>query len=348
METRIVKVKRCFQEMDLNGLKKILTEFDTFFQTSRRIFFIKLEEVFNKFKDKGETYLYIFPGIGIDEKGKKQPAYQFIGNNFRNYFEVIIIGWVNDSLRIEVCKEIEVKLGDHSTFSIDEYKKLPDFQYIELLEEFQKGDLAFQELKELQKGVNHLSVYLDWITKHTPLFEKHLDFEGDNNSKYYHFFKSFLKLRKLKYLNLDLFTFVAERGYREFKETDTSKNLEILTWLARYEEVSIWFISYYDTTVESNLEKGFFEFEGCKIHLEKLNEALKFIHYFSHYNRYKSHEIYNMGIKYNQEITDYYSSENRGFYGIALKRMGISVDPIKINTEEEPIESYFIKKALNR
>lgn len=346
MQSRIEKVKRCFQYMDIEGLKKHLTSSDSLLQTSSRHFYAIIDHLFNQLKDKGETFLYIFEGVADNDYGRKCPAYRFIGNNFKNYFEFIISDFFVNSLTLDVCENIEISMGNHFPVVIDEYKKLPDCQSDELIEEFKDGDKAFNELKELKKEVNDLSVYIEWIEKYTSLFEKHIAYDELSNTSFIDFFVSFLKLRKLKNFNLDIFTFVAKQGYKEYQEIDTSNPLEIHVWLCRYERVRIWFISYYDKSVESNIEKGIFEFDGFRIRLEELDEVLKFIHYFNFHDRFYYQKLYKMSLEYDEGFTPYYSSQNRGFYENNLQRLGIHTETIKIHAEEDPIENFFLSKGF--
>lgn len=348
MQSRIDKVKRCFQQMDLEGLKKILNSRDELLQTSTRHFYRIIGQLFNQFKDKGETFLYIFEGIGENEYRSERPAYRFIGNNFKNYFEFIIEEGHEDTLKIAVCENVAIHLGEHFPIVVDEYIKSPDYQSDELIQEFRKGSKAFEELEALKKNVNDLSVYIGWIENYTPLFEKHIAYDDISNTGYIQFFTAFLKLRKLKNFKLDLFTFAARQGYKEYQSIATEKPLEILIWLCRYERVRIWFISYFDESVESNIEKGVFDFDGYKIRLGALDEVLKFIHYYNFHDRFYSHEIFNLSLEYDEEFTDYYSPNSKGFYERNLQKLGVYTEVIKIHGEEDPIESYFISRALNQ
>lgn len=348
MQSRLEKVKRSFQYMDLPALRNLLSHEDSLFETSPKIFFEIIGDLFNQLRDRGETYLYLLQGIGINESDYKCPAYRFIGNNFKNYFDFSISPLGNNNLRFEKVKNVEIALGERFTITINDHKKLPDYQSDELKNEYDKGYIAFQELEKLKEGVSNLSEYVNWIEKYTPLFIKNIDYEEISNSVFTFFHSSFLKLRKLKNLNQQIFQFVAQQAYSDYQNLNKHSSIEVLAWLGRYEKAKLWFIPYYDNNVESNLEKGYFNFDGYKIYLKGQDEMLKFIHYYNFHARNFSKQFSDIALEYDDCFTDYYSTGSMGFYERNLKRLGIRVETVKIKAEEDPIEIYFLNKAKNQ
>lgn len=352
MSTRIEKIKECFHQMDLEGLNNELEEFDTLFQTNNKIFVSLMEDLFNQLKEYGETYLHVFPGEGINLKGEDKPAFRFIGNNSKSYIDIIIAYTKHDTIEFEICEDIKTELifsqlGERITLFVDEDEKLPFYQDKQLIKDFKEGELAIKELKIIQEEVNDLSVYLDWIEKYKPLFVRNLYFDQDGLSKFQDFFGTFLGLRSLSYFTYEGLTTLARLGYAEFQNVDTSKMVDILKWLCRYEKLPAWLIIYYDNKVEANAERGYFIVDDCRIRLGELDEVLKFIHYFRFYHRRYSHEFYEAGLGFYDDFLFELGSENRGFFEANLEMIGIVAEPIQIHFEDqEPLGDFFIRQAM--
>lgn len=350
MESRIELVKLAFQKMNLEGLKVLLNDSDILFQTDSQTFFSLIEETFEKAKQEGDNHFRMLDNIQGFPEIEGKTALRFFGIPSLCYFEFLMYSTEDEKIVLETFDEenSEYKwptLGKHFTFFIDERRKLLQFQEEDIINDLVEADKAVFELKELQKEVRNLSAYVEWIDKYTSLFEKNKSIDQNIKSEFYLFFSTFLKLRKLKNFSLEIFTVIARNGYAEFQSLNHS-NMDILSWLCRYERVSIWFISYYNKSIFNNGLKDYFEHENCKIAIENLEEVLKFVHNFTFYNKRYYDQFNKMTLAYDLETADYFASQHLGFYEANLKQIGISVEPIKIHTKEEPIERFYFRQLV--
>jgi|SRR5690554_1313828 len=354
MLSRLEKVKNCFQNMDLNGLKKLLIHEDKLLQARHKVFFEAIGDLFKTLKNKGNDSLLLYSAIGYDFSNNQKPAIQFIGNSafdiidkkiLGDYFELIIYE-AEEVITFEIGKTI---IPDHGLMRegklfklfIDEVDKLPQFQNKELIADYEEGSQAIKELNQLKVEVRELSEYVNWIEKYNSLFERNLFYDKKGITSFHKFFRTFLRIRKLKYLNYEMYKFVAKKGYLEFLELDTTKKEEMIPWLCRYERVPIWLIPYYNKSIETTLKKEYFEFEGCKIKIDDLGEILKFIHYFTIYKDHYEKEFHQMRFDYQFQLYDsYHHPKYVGFFELVSKKLGIPTKPIKIRNGEDPIESH--------
>ncbi|RYM34816.1 hypothetical protein ERX46_05425 [Brumimicrobium glaciale] len=334
-------------------MRKLLTQEDYLLQTSPKVFLEAIDDVFNTLKQRGNTSLFLYPTIGHGRDGQPKSAIQFIACKTENvinesidadHFKLILYE-EKDIIVFEIGRVISYSQdfkskGQSLDFCIEEIDKLPQFQNEYTIEKDREGSQAFKELIQLQKDIRDLSEYVAWIEKYSSLFEESLYYDRKGLTKFHKFFRAFLRIRKLKYFNYEIYKFVAQKGYHEFLEIDPTKVEEIIPWLARYERLPIWLISYYDKKIESNLEKGYFEFENCKIRIDGLDEILKFIHYFNLYKEQYKEEFKHMRFKYAFDSYGYHDPKYKGFFEVVSKHLHIPTKPIKIRSEEDPIERH--------
>jgi hypothetical protein len=361
MPSRLEKVKTCFQNMDIDGLKELLTHQDYLLQTSPKIFLEAIDKLFKTLKKKGNNSLFLYPTMGHGYGGQPKSAIQFIACKTANIINKSIDA---DHFKLIIYEEKEIivfEIGRTLIYSedfrsegqsinvfIDEADKLPQYQNEYTIETDIEGSQAFKELKQLQEGIRDLSEYISWIEKYSSLFEENLYYDSRGLTKFHKFFRAFLLIRKLKYFNYEMYKFVAKKGYQEFLEIDPTKIEEIIPWLSRYGRIPIWLIPYYDKSIESNLKQGYFEFENCKIKIDDLEEILKFIHYFIFYKDHYTQKFEYMRFEYEFDSYDYHHPKYKGFFEVVSKHLHIPTKPIKIRNGEEPIESHTYLWALFR
>lgn len=145
-----------------------------------------------------------------------------------------------------------------------------------------------------------------------------------------------------------MYKFVEQKGDLEFLEIDTTKIEEVLTQLCRNERLTVWLIPYFDESVESNIEKGYFDFENCKIRIDDLDEILKFIHYFNFYSRQYTEEFYKRDFEYEFKLINYHHFDYKGIFEVFSQKLEIPAKPIKIRNEEDPIERHEHLQAFSR
>ncbi len=87
--TLILSTLHYFSEMDIEMIDEILPSEIIYSGISKKNFIYSLGVLFNEFKNFGDTHFIQFRGIGTIGK-RIYPGYTFIGNNSKNYINIII------------------------------------------------------------------------------------------------------------------------------------------------------------------------------------------------------------------------------------------------------------------
>lgn len=85
----ILSTLHYFSEMDIEMIDEILPSDIIYSGISKKNFIYALDTLFNEFKNSGDTHFIEFRGIGTIGK-RIYPGYTFIGNNSKNYINIII------------------------------------------------------------------------------------------------------------------------------------------------------------------------------------------------------------------------------------------------------------------
>lgn len=84
-------VLKCIQEMNIEALYYLLDVERTYQDWQRNEFILKLERVMEKFEANGDTYLNAVQGSCGGSCSKGQNGYLFIGNNSKNYMNLLFV-----------------------------------------------------------------------------------------------------------------------------------------------------------------------------------------------------------------------------------------------------------------
>lgn len=84
-------VRKCIQEMNTDALYYLLDVERTYQDWQRNEFILKLERVIKKFEADGDTYLNAVQGACGGSCSKGQNGYLFIGNNSKNYMNLLFV-----------------------------------------------------------------------------------------------------------------------------------------------------------------------------------------------------------------------------------------------------------------
>lgn len=84
-------VRKCIQEMNIEALYYLLDVERTYQDWQRNEFILKLERVMLKFEADGDTYLNAVQGSCGGSCSKGQNGYLFIGNNSKNYMNLLFV-----------------------------------------------------------------------------------------------------------------------------------------------------------------------------------------------------------------------------------------------------------------
>ena len=91
-------VRKCIQEMNIEALYYLLDVERTYQDWIRNEFILKLERIMKRFEAAGDTYLNAVQGSCGGSCAKGQNGYLFIGNNSRNYMNLL---FVEDQLELQ-------------------------------------------------------------------------------------------------------------------------------------------------------------------------------------------------------------------------------------------------------
>ena len=89
--TRAQLVLKCIQEMNTAALYYLLDVERTYQDWQRNEFILKLERVIEKLEADGDTYLNAVQGACGGSCSKGQNGYLFIGNNSKNYLNLLFV-----------------------------------------------------------------------------------------------------------------------------------------------------------------------------------------------------------------------------------------------------------------
>jgi hypothetical protein len=84
-------VRKCIQEMNTDALYYLLDVERTYQNWKRNEFILKLERIIEQFEADGDTYLNAVQGACGGSCSKGQNGYLFIGNNSKNYMNLLFV-----------------------------------------------------------------------------------------------------------------------------------------------------------------------------------------------------------------------------------------------------------------
>lgn len=84
-------VRKCIQEMNIEALYSLLDVERIYQEWKRNEFILKLERIMQRFEADGDTYLNAVQGSCGGSCVKGQNGYLFIGNNSKNYMNLLFV-----------------------------------------------------------------------------------------------------------------------------------------------------------------------------------------------------------------------------------------------------------------
>jgi hypothetical protein len=84
-------VRKCIQDMNIEALYYLLDAERTYQDWQRNEFILKLERIMQRFEADGDTYLNAVQGSCGGSCSKGQNGYLFIGNNSKNYMNLLFV-----------------------------------------------------------------------------------------------------------------------------------------------------------------------------------------------------------------------------------------------------------------
>lgn len=98
-----------FKTMDIDQLRHFLKDEYTYEETTKEIFLNEIESIFEAHRNSGDSELLVYPGTcagkTCENCGKK--GFRFVGNNSKNYTDLIFEIEGDDIKDIYSCAEFE-------------------------------------------------------------------------------------------------------------------------------------------------------------------------------------------------------------------------------------------------
>ena len=89
--TNAQMVRKCIQDMNIEALYYLLDAERIYQEWQRNEFILKLERIMQRFEADGDTYLNAVQGSCGGSCSKGQNGYLFIGNNSKNYMNLLFV-----------------------------------------------------------------------------------------------------------------------------------------------------------------------------------------------------------------------------------------------------------------
>lgn len=132
-------VRKCIQEMNVEALYYLLDVDRTYQDWKRNEFILKLERVMKKFEADGDTYLNAVHGACGGSCSKGQNGYLFIGNNSKNYMNLL---FVEEELQLTDLYECSLFRTKFENLELRKRYYI-DNRFIGFLEEFNNYEHSF-------------------------------------------------------------------------------------------------------------------------------------------------------------------------------------------------------------
>jgi hypothetical protein len=128
-------VLKCIQAMNTEALYLLLDVERTYQDWKRNEFILKLERVMEKFEADGDTYLNAVQGACGGSCSKGQNGYLFIGNNSKNYMNLL---FVEEELQLTDLYECSLFRTQFENLELRKRYYI-DNRFIGFIEEFNKS-----------------------------------------------------------------------------------------------------------------------------------------------------------------------------------------------------------------
>jgi hypothetical protein len=298
MTNKKPQIIQAISEMDILRLEELLDDNKTYQDATKQVFIEKVNEVFEKFKEKQDTQLISFSGSCNREsctnnKGCKGLA--FVGNTSNNAMNLIFNESENDFEDIFKCSEF--KTNDGSINPIANYnidirndEKANFYPTLEKLEIIEKCKVAYNQIINSSNNVLTNDKLICWLQDNYVLSCNNLF------SILYRSVSDFTDLyNDLKDVESHIpFEISAFDAMTEFEKIDSSNDYELLNWLLQYENLHTE-LSIIDDSFESDgtiKNTGHYKRPKLKIDMNEFKNIIQFKPnfndcYLKMYHKYK-------------------------------------------------------------
>ncbi|PKP35399.1 MAG: hypothetical protein CVU00_02660 [Bacteroidetes bacterium HGW-Bacteroidetes-17] len=305
-----------FTLLDINKLRYLLKNEYTYSETTKEIFLNEIETIFAAHRNSGDTELLLYQGVcngrTCENCGKK--GYRFVGNNTKNYLDLIFEIEGDEIKDIYSCAEFKSEteiqgLGERSSIDIivDDYvsfKKNPNYWA-----KVYSAQDAYNEL--ITNPPRHLSFgeMKYWIEKHAELYDRLGGYKiFSPQMRWTPFLKCYCDLKELvSFISENLEEIMHANRLIGYVKTEQ----ELIDWVLKYETVyEKGTLDLLFMVVENGDEIYFKRAEQYSFRGDCFVEAMKFLDSFLDKNT-------ELLVKYSvftaEEEEELYSGKNRDF-----------------------------------
>jgi hypothetical protein len=166
----------CFSSLDIAGLRLHLKDDYPYQATTKEIFLNEIEEIFKAHKHSGDTELLMYEGrcVGTNCDNCGMKGYRFVGNNSKNYMELLFEVAAGDIIDIIDCPhfkpEVEIQgLGTKADIYFDSDDRVTFHKTPEYLEKVFSATNAYSELVTDPPKLINFKEIGNWLDKHSEL-----------------------------------------------------------------------------------------------------------------------------------------------------------------------------------
>lgn len=239
--TKAGLIIKAFAEMNSAALEILLDDAETYQDATKEVFLEKVEELFLAHKNRGDDYLFSYPGkcgaenSRCDNCGKT--GYRFVGNHSNHYFDFIFeigsetVSDIYDCSRFETTETIE-NLASQASLDFDEDEKAYFVKTPDYLSKVSAAREAFSEISTTPPQLLDLEQLGYWVDKHAILSERIGEFDiFEPIMKWTPFVRLYSDLKEIKdYLDLNFKPI--QNAHTHYKTLQTEQNY--IDWIVNY------------------------------------------------------------------------------------------------------------------
>lgn len=283
-------VVHCIQHMDLDTLDIIIDENKILQGTTKSVFLNKINQVFQEFKNNGDSELTPYKGFcnAYGCKRDQGEGYSFEGNVSKKHFAIKLTESEDNKVYIENCFDFEIydtsiEISEVISYYVYEDEKkdfVSDAKY-STLHTICSGSLT-QLKNTYRNSVINKAIYLSWLAKFKLTYTALSDYSYTYSKAFEDFSNVYKDLGELsKYLEMEDSCIDA---IHEFDNLNKNDEIDLLKWLVNYEETSRnleLFLLYYEGAVLDIFEESsYFEVDFLKIDLTDFKTIIRFKNLF--------------------------------------------------------------------
>lgn len=231
-------LREYFSRMDIGMLELILDDQNTYNDMHKDVFLQKLSDIFEKFREAGDTRLNIYSGECAN-CFKSCKGYSFCGNNSGNYLDLLVKQDNGDVSDIHFCSELvnyrEIEKNKRYILLCEPDEAAgfkPEEEYLLLLHQCRMALLELEDYRELTMRIDSIS---EWTGRHRDLYEECMGYFMYSGHRT--FFDLYHKFHVVIQASESRKKIISELlQFRKISQSGQVSEEDMLTWLMRNED----------------------------------------------------------------------------------------------------------------